>query len=219
MTVSQPQPPPRIRLVRPDDDGDLADITLLGRYVFYQTFHHTTSPANMRLFLDTNYTLDKMRAYVSSPDLVVHVAEVDLDGTEGATLDTELPKEHALALSRTVRNTRIVAWYSLCTSSTAENADIFTPDSPWPNPLELRTIHVHPAYHGQGLARRMLDQAKEYARDRGHGTLWLGVYPENGRAIRFYEKCGFAKIGEHEFRVGDQVDMDDIMAVRTASAA
>jgi ribosomal protein S18 acetylase RimI-like enzyme len=201
---------PRIRLVRPDDEDDLAEVTLLGRYVFYTTFHHTTSPANMRLHLDTNYTLDKMRAYLHSPDLIVHVAEVD------DAHSTELPNEYALSHPS---RSRIIAWYSLCTSSTAANADIFPPSSSaWPNPLELRTIHVHPASHGKGLARRMLDQAKEYARGRGHGTLWLGVYPENGRAIRFYEKCGFAKIGEHEFRVGEQVDVDDVMAVRVDGA-
>lgn len=222
VTSSQPTSSPHIRLVRPDDQDDITDITALGRYVFYTTFAHTTSSSNMLSYLNNSYTLDIMRKYVHAPDMFVYVAEVDLNASAddcGKSLDTSVPEQFSLKYpqSSRPRTTKIVAWVSLCTSSTALNRDIFPSDdnnTPWPSPIELRTIHVHPAFHGQGLARRLIDQTISHARTAGHASLWLGVYPENARAIRFYQKCGFVKMGQHEFKVGDQVDMDDIMAVR-----
>ena len=57
-----------------------------------------------------------------------------------------------------------------------------------------------------------MEEALENARRGNHDMLWLGVWPQNKVAIKFYEKYGFKTIGKHEFSVGDQVDIDAIMA-------
>ena len=41
---------------------------------------------------------------------------------------------------------------------------------------------------------------------------WLGVNEENARAIRFYEKHGFAKAGRKRFRLGDRLEQDWVLA-------
>ena len=43
---------------------------------------------------------------------------------------------------------------------------------------------------------------------------WLGVWEENHRAISFYQKFGFEKIGVKEFLVGSVVDRDWILELR-----
>ncbi len=53
----------------------------------------------------------------------------------------------------------------------------------------------------------------QIGKNGGHDLLWLGVWPKNLKAIRFYEKFGFKVIGEHEFPLGDQIDVDNIMAI------
>lgn len=58
-----------------------------------------------------------------------------------------------------------------------------------------------------------MNKAKEEAKNGKHDMLWLGVWPDNKRAIRLYEKSGFIIIGEHEFHIGDKVDIDFIMAI------
>jgi ribosomal protein S18 acetylase RimI-like enzyme len=40
--------------------------------------------------------------------------------------------------------------------------------------------------------------------------MWLGVYQENKRAKRFYEKLGFERVGEHDFWLGSDKQTDDI---------
>jgi ribosomal protein S18 acetylase RimI-like enzyme len=51
----------------------------------------------------------------------------------------------------------------------------------------------------------------EEARKMGHATIWLGVWEKNERAIRFYDKWGFRKIGEKQFVLGRDVQTDFIM--------
>lgn len=58
----------------------------------------------------------------------------------------------------------------------------------------------------------MLAKAVEdLARQQGFHNLWLGVWEENAKALRLYEKLGFKAIGTKEFLVGGQIDTDLVM--------
>ena len=50
-----------------------------------------------------------------------------------------------------------------------------------------------------------MNEAIRIAEERGGKRLLVGVYRENLSAIRFYEKAGFAVIGERLFRVGKRM--------------
>ncbi|RYY96378.1 MAG: GNAT family N-acetyltransferase, partial [Chitinophagaceae bacterium] len=54
-------------------------------------------------------------------------------------------------------------------------------------------------------------QALAVAQERGASCLWLGVWEENGRAIGFYRKNGFAAFGSHVFRLGTDEQTDILM--------
>jgi GNAT superfamily N-acetyltransferase len=79
------------------------------------------------------------------------------------------------------------------------------------NPVELNRLYIQPAEQGGGLAAMLLQAAEEEAKRRGHNGLWLGVWENNARAMRFYEKMGFARRGEHFFWVGQSKRRDLIM--------
>ena len=53
-----------------------------------------------------------------------------------------------------------------------------------------------------------MDAAIDAARARGAQTLWLGVWERNPRAVAFYAKYGFARVGEHTFVLGDDWQTD-----------
>jgi ribosomal protein S18 acetylase RimI-like enzyme len=53
-----------------------------------------------------------------------------------------------------------------------------------------------------------MKEALDYAREKGYEVVWLGVWGENQKAMRFYRKYGFEIFGEHKFLVGNQVDID-----------
>ena len=45
----------------------------------------------------------------------------------------------------------------------------------------------------------------------GPRDIWIGVWSENFGAQRFYERQGFAKVGEYGFHVGRTVDREFIL--------
>ncbi len=75
----------------------------------------------------------------------------------------------------------------------------------------LNRIYLLPEYWGAGIARSMMEFCEDFARRDGSRWLWLQVWQENKRAIRFYEKCGFAHFGFMDFHLGDVVHSDWVM--------
>ncbi|MBI5549555.1 MAG: GNAT family N-acetyltransferase [Deltaproteobacteria bacterium] len=63
--------------------------------------------------------------------------------------------------------------------------------------LYLHHMAVAPQHQGRGLARRLLEHALAYARERGL-QMKLEVHRANARARRLYEHYGFASLGEYE---------------------
>jgi ribosomal protein S18 acetylase RimI-like enzyme len=81
-----------------------------------------------------------------------------------------------------------------------------------PETVELHQLYLLGEYQGEGLAQVLMDWILDTARARGFSRIVLSVFVDNHRARRFYEKYGFTEIGKYEFRVGDHVDDDRIMA-------
>ena len=52
------------------------------------------------------------------------------------------------------------------------------------------------------------------ARGFGAQHLWLAVWERNPRAIAFYGKCGFADVGDTEFYVGPDRQIDRVLVAR-----
>lgn len=96
-------------------------------------------------------------------------------------------------------------------------AVLTTPDFPTDfvreGDIELRRIYTLAAAHGTGLGPALMQAALAEARGRDHGRMLLGVHPENRRARRFYERTGFAVIGERTFAVGQSRFTDPIYAL------
>ena len=77
--------------------------------------------------------------------------------------------------------------------------------------VEISRFYVDRPWHGRGIARVLMSACVAEARSRGADALWLLVYQDNARAIAFYEKSGFRKVGTSEFRLGSRVDQDWLM--------
>jgi ribosomal protein S18 acetylase RimI-like enzyme len=57
-----------------------------------------------------------------------------------------------------------------------------------------------------------MDSVVRTASALGGDVLWLGVWERNARAIAFYRKQGFERVGAKTFRLGADVQTDDVMA-------
>lgn len=80
-------------------------------------------------------------------------------------------------------------------------------------PVELHRLYVDRAWHGRGVAQRLLVAAGEAALAFGGATLWLKVWEHNARAIAFYTKCGFVDVGETGFIVGNDATTDRVLTL------
>lgn len=77
--------------------------------------------------------------------------------------------------------------------------------------MEVERIYLAPSHQGKGLGRMMMEHAISLAKSEGFKTLWLGVWQHKLDSIAFYKRMGFEKFGEHDFRMGDELQTDDLM--------
>ncbi|MEN9949460.1 MAG: hypothetical protein RLY85_212 [Bacteroidota bacterium] len=79
------------------------------------------------------------------------------------------------------------------------------------NAFEIERIYVLQAFHGKQVGQLLMNKAIEEARKTTCSYIWLGVWEENYRAIRFYTKNGFVKFDTHIFKMGDDEQTDWMM--------
>jgi ribosomal protein S18 acetylase RimI-like enzyme len=80
------------------------------------------------------------------------------------------------------------------------------------HPVELQRLYVDRSAIGRGVGAALMSASLEVARSAGHRTIWLGVWERNARAISFYERWHFERVGEHPFQLGSDHQTDLIMA-------
>jgi GNAT superfamily N-acetyltransferase len=68
--------------------------------------------------------------------------------------------------------------------------------------IELKRIYLLAPWQGNGNGKDLLERVFAVAEKRKAQRLLLSVYEKNVRAIGFYERAGFAAIGETVFMVG-----------------
>jgi diamine N-acetyltransferase len=77
--------------------------------------------------------------------------------------------------------------------------------------IEIQRLYIHPSHQGKGLANSMMQVCVDKAKELGMAWLWLGVWEQNTKAQRFYERWGFEKFSEHVFWMGDDAQTDWLM--------
>lgn len=145
-------------------------------------------------------------------------------------IDTQLSAErfgeHLAAAGRTIlciRDGSRIAGWSMVVEDQPVDADVLAALTLAPV-VELSKFYIHPDHHGRGSAAALMSATLDLAAESGQPGVWLGVNQENLRAIRFYTKNGFRRVGTKRFRLGDRYEDDFIMertlpAVRSAPSA
>lgn len=79
------------------------------------------------------------------------------------------------------------------------------------NSLEIERIYVLNEFHGKNVGQVLYEKAIEIAKQKMVDYVWLGVWEENPRAIRFYKKNGFVAFDKHIFKLGNDEQTDIMM--------
>jgi GNAT superfamily N-acetyltransferase len=85
---------------------------------------------------------------------------------------------------------------------------------PGQHPVELVRIYSEREYIGQGVGSALMQACFDEAARRGCDVIWLGVWEQNPRAIRFYERWGFVRAGTQIFKLGEDFQTDYVMYLK-----
>lgn len=98
-----------------------------------------------------------------------------------------------------------VIGYLKLNTGDAQTEDLFD------HSMEIERIYILPESFGKGVGQLLMDHAINFARSGHIRTIWLGVWEQNPRAVRFYEKNGFTVFGEHPYMMGKDEQIDLLM--------
>ena len=77
---------------------------------------------------------------------------------------------------------------------------------------ELERIYLTENTHGKGFATLVMKGIVQLSKIENSAFIWLGVWENNLKAIKFYQKASFSKFGEHIFMIGDDPQTDWLMS-------
>ena len=162
-------------------DATLADwpaLDAMAQASWTETFAHSCSADNLRLYLDEAFGPDgRLRQDLADPEIRFRLA------VEGEA----------------------VAGFAKLTAAALDEVETGA------NDRQLGQLYVLRPWQGAGVAAALMEWAITTARADGAAALFLTVWEENARALRFYRRHGFAHVGDHDFPVGTQIDRDLIM--------
>lgn len=141
-----------------------------------------SSPADIAAHLAATLSEANFEAYLADPDIAVLVIDADGD----------------------------LRGYSMLVNRPAADPDVAAALTALPA-TELSKCYVHPDHHGLGGAAELMRASLAEAAETGARGMWLGVNSQNAKAIRFYEKSGFRKVGTKSFTLGTTVEHDFVM--------
>lgn len=71
----------------------------------------------------------------------------------------------------------------------------------WPlDWASIRLLAVHPTYRGRGIGRALMEECVRRCREQGIATIGLHTTELMGVARRMYERMGFRRVPEFDFR-------------------
>lgn len=140
---------------------------------------------------------DTFRPYNSEEDMQTYIAKAYDENTIRQNLQN--PNIH---YAMVYQNNEAVGYIKLLLN--AQN-DKLTGKS-----IELEKIYVLQTQLGSGAGKFLMDYAINFSKAQQYEHLFLGVWEENKRALRFYEKNGFVVFTTRSFTLGSTI-CDDFM--------
>ena len=77
------------------------------------------------------------------------------------------------------------------------------PEISSPNITKLERLYLLKEFYGANLGAELFRFNVDLSKQQGQEGMWLYVWKENHRAIRFYEKNGFKAIGSYDFKLSE----------------
>lgn len=169
-------------IIRKATEDDAGRLAELAGVTFPLACPPGSSAADIAAHLANTLSEKHFRAYTADPDITILVVEA------GGEL-----RGYSMLVARPAQDPEVASALNLLPST------------------ELSKCYLHPDHHGLGAAAELMNASIESAAAAGARGIWLGVNSLNAKAIRFYEKSGFSKVGTKTFKLGNTVEHDFVM--------
>jgi ribosomal protein S18 acetylase RimI-like enzyme len=77
--------------------------------------------------------------------------------------------------------------------------------------LEISRIYCLQEFQGLGIGKTLMLEAINDAKKKKLSIVWLGVWKENAKALKFYQSFGFSSFGTTDFLLGKDWQEDWLM--------
>lgn len=163
--------------LRKAESKDVDILQKIGKLTFSETFSSDNSEENLRSYLQTAFSTEKVAIELSDENAEFYFAEFENEiigylKVNYGDSQTEIKSEKA---------------------------------------LEIERIYVLKEFHGKKVGQILYEKAIELAKEINADFVWLGVWEQNPRAIRFYEKNRFKAFDKHIFKLGNDEQIDIMM--------
>jgi diamine N-acetyltransferase len=189
--------PKNIRLIQ---KKDLPQLLNFSKRTFAEAFAHLNNPEDFEKHMNTFFTYERLEKEFDTEGVLFYI----------------MTQEFAFADNPET----IMGFLKLNIHSYPDSKPVFYADFNIKKEelFEIERIYVDTPYHGQGIAQQLMAKAEAVATENNCPHVWLGVWNENKKALRFYEKMGYKAFGEHVFTVGTDDQIDILMIKNVASA-
>ncbi|GLI26720.1 N-acetyltransferase [Agromyces rhizosphaerae] len=174
--------------------ADAASLAELAAETFPLACPPHTTPASIAAFIAEHFTVARFEEHLADPARILLIAE---DVAPEPAGDALAPR-------------RVPVGYAMLVTGEPADADVLAAVTARPT-IELSKFYTRRTVHGAGVAAPLMGATIAAAEATGAATAWLGVNEENARAIRFYGKHGFARVGTKRFRVGERLEHDLVL--------
>lgn len=163
-------------------EDDISSLCSFGAQEFTRTFGHLYPPEDLAFFLQDSYTPKIIGNWISDPNYKVILS---------------------------IYKNEIIG-YIVAGICDLEHHDITKDD------IEIKKLYIHPSQFGKGISHQLMKLMLEYIVDKQtklnllSSFIYLGVWENNFRAQKFYNKYNFNRVGEHLYIVGNCRDLDYI---------
>lgn len=176
---------PNVTIQRASED-DALRLSIFAGETFAQTFGHLYPVEDTANFLKTDYSEAVYLKYIKDVKFGVWIATFAPDA--GTSISTESS----------------IAGYVMCGSSSLPRTENLSG--------EVKKLYVDKAYFGKGLANVLFETGVAWLRKEYSGhPIYISVYSENFRAIKFYNRYKFEFHDEYLYVVGANRDREFIL--------
>jgi ribosomal protein S18 acetylase RimI-like enzyme len=160
------------------DLSHLSSLVHLGEVTFIESHGHSAAPEDVRNYIERTYTNELLQQELESTDNYYEIC---------------FWKNEPVGFSKIRMNQPLHAASFLSSFNSSDFQDR--------NYAKLDRIYLLASHHGKGIATSMFERQLQLAYQENQKGIWLYTWVENKRAIAFYEKMGFERVGQYDFQI------------------